>query len=239
MNKLTTAEMLKAYTIRKLGGGVIEVEITPEQMEDRLDDVLQMYNKYHMEGYTSSFYILPVQAGTSLYTLDDNIISVTYIIPRINEILSEPSFSIQWEYLNEKRWIGDIDLVGFELLMEKMKMIDVKFRLMDGFTFNQTTHQFQVFRQLDETENWALKVYKSNDPYDFPDIFNDEFVKEYFYALCSIQWGQNLTKYTGVPLPGGATLNASRILEDGKKEKERLEDLLIKKFSEPIDIMFG
>jgi hypothetical protein len=239
MSKLTTAEQLKNFTLRSLGQGAVNIEITPEQLDDRLDDVLQMYNKYHMEGYTSTFSLLNVTAGTSIYTLDDEIISVSYIIPRVNEILSEPSFSIQWEYLNEKRWIGDIDLVGFELLMEKMKMIDIKFRLQDGYVFNQTTHQFQVFRELDTTETWALKVYRSNDPYDYPDIFNDDWIKKYYKALCQIQWGTNLTKYRNVTLPGGATLNVDEIKREGKEDKKDCELELTSKFQEPIDIILG
>jgi hypothetical protein len=239
MNKISTLSDLKAYALRRLGNGVINIEITIDQQNDLVDDAIQMFSKYHFEGFSSTYALLQVTAGQDTFSLDDDVLSVRYIIPRVNEILSEPSFSVQWEFMNEKRWIGDIDLVGFELLMEKMKMIDIKFRLDTGYTFNQTTHQIQFIPSPEDTEIWALAIYKSNDPYDFPDIYNNDWLKKYVVALFREQWGDNLTKYTGVPLPGGSTLNGDAIRTKGENDRGKLEDELKTTWTEPILPMIG
>ena len=236
INSLTE---LKAYALRRLGGGAINVEITPDQQIDLIEDALQKFVRYHHEGSSITWALLSVTAGEDTYTLDDDILAIPYMIPNMQEILSEPTFSIQWEFLNERRWIGDIDLIGFELLSEKMKMIDIKFRQETGFNFNTTTHQIQFVPTPEENAVYGLRVYKMNDPYDHPDIYNNDWFKKYVVALFREQWGDNLTKYTGVPLPGGGSLNGEGIRQKGENDKKALEEELINTHRLPIDIICG
>jgi hypothetical protein len=70
-----------------------------------------------------------------------------------------------------------------------------------------------------------------NDPYDFPDMYNNDWLKKYVVALFREQWGLNLEKYSNVPLPGGATLNAGSIRSKGETDKKTLEDELISTFT--------
>jgi hypothetical protein len=239
INKITTLAGLKTYALRKLGDGVINIEITPEQQTDLIDDALQMFCKYHDEGVSLTYSLLAVTAALDKYTLDDDILAIPYMIEVTQEVLSEPTFSIQWEFLNERRWIGDIDLIGFELLAEKMKMIDIKFRQETGYNFNTTTHQIQFIPAPVESKTLALRVYKMNDPYDFPDIYNNDWLKKYVVACFREQWGDNLCKYSGVPLPGGSTLNAEGIRSKGEKDREALEKELQDTHRLPIDIICG
>ena len=49
-------------------------------------------------------------------------------------------------------------------------------------------------------------------------------MKKYVTALIKKQWGQNLSKFEGVQLPGGVTLQGRQILEDANTEIEKLEE---------------
>jgi len=49
-------------------------------------------------------------------------------------------------------------------------------------------------------------------------------LKKYVTALIKKQWGQNLSKFEGVQLPGGVTLQGRQILEDANTEIEKLEE---------------
>lgn len=53
------------YAIRKLGGGVITIEITPEQLEDRVDEALQFYQDFHYDG-TERVYLKHQIVGTDI-----------------------------------------------------------------------------------------------------------------------------------------------------------------------------
>ena len=50
------------------------------------------------------------------------------------------------------------------------------------------------------------------------------FMKDYTTALIKRQWGQNMSKFEGMQLPGGVTISGRQILEDSKEEIESLRE---------------
>ena len=69
-----------------------------------------------------------------------------------------------------------------------------------------------------------IDCYRKIDPTQFTDVYNDVWLKKYVTALIKKQWGQNLSKFEGVQLPGGVTLQGRQILEDANTEIEKLEE---------------
>ena len=49
-NPITTRETLKQYCLRALGKPVIEINVEDDQVEDRIDEVLQYFAQYHYDG---------------------------------------------------------------------------------------------------------------------------------------------------------------------------------------------
>lgn len=56
------------------------------------------------------------------------------------------------------------------------------------------------------------------------DVWNDRFFKSYATAKIKYQWGSNLSKFAGIQLPGGVTLDGPRIMEEALTEIEKLEE---------------
>jgi len=56
------------------------------------------------------------------------------------------------------------------------------------------------------------------------DVWNDRFLKQYATAKIKLQWGQNLSKYSGIQLPGGVTLDGNRISQEAQLEIDKLEE---------------
>jgi hypothetical protein len=46
-------------------------------------------------------------------------------------------------------------------------------------------------------------------------------------------------KFTGVPLPGGASLNAPAIMQEASREIAEIESQLMKNYELPVDPMIG
>jgi len=244
MSVLKSALQLKEYTLRKLGKGILTVNVTEDQLEDRLQEALEFFGKYHTDGFVETYHILPLTTGVWSYTLPEDILAVKFIIHQVNQIIGEPTFSFRWDFMNEKRFVGELDLIGYHLLMSKLELIDHMFRHDDGFVFNPSSHVFQLFGPsvppMDGSESIeALWVVKLLDPYDYVDIYNNDWLKQYYKALLQIQWGENLSKYSGTPLPGGGQLNAQDILNRGLADKERLEKEVYDKFTEPPSFFVG
>lgn len=48
--EIQSRQDLVDYALRQLGGGVVNIEITPEQLEDAVTDAVQYYQEYHFDG---------------------------------------------------------------------------------------------------------------------------------------------------------------------------------------------
>ena len=72
----------------------------------------------------------------------------------------------------------------------------------------------------------VIKAWRALDPTTWTEIYNQMWVKDYATAKIKKQWGTNLTKFTGVQMPGGVTLNGEMIYNDAVDELKRLDEEL-------------
>lgn len=56
------------------------------------------------------------------------------------------------------------------------------------------------------------------------DVWNDRFLKQYATAKIKYQWGTNLSKFAGIQLPGGVTLDGPRIMQEAQIEIDKIEE---------------
>jgi len=73
----------------------------------------------------------------------------------------------------------------------------------------------------------------------YSDIWNDRFLKQYTTALIKYQWGSNLSKFAGIQLPGGVTLDGPRIMQEAQAEIDKLEEQMHVINVLPGEIMMG
>ena len=89
------------------------------------------------------------------------------------------------------------------------------------------------------TEYIIIECWKKLDSATYTDIFDDMFLKEYVTALIKRQWGSNLSKYEGLQLPGGVTLNGAKIFEEAQVEIDKIQEQMSLKYELPTDFMIG
>lgn len=56
------------------------------------------------------------------------------------------------------------------------------------------------------------------------DVWNDRFLKRYATAMIKLQWGNNLSKFAGIQMPGGVTLDGVRIASEAQAEIDKMEE---------------
>ena len=97
---INTRQELVEYCLRKLGGGVVNVEVTEEQLFDRVEDSIEYYNEYHFDGIQRDYVIKKITAtvvsvpDVSGFNLNDTLLviekniqtSITAINPVDNTI---------------------------------------------------------------------------------------------------------------------------------------------------------
>ena len=71
------------------------------------------------------------------------------------------------------------------------------------------------------------------DPETYTSMYNDNWLKDYVEALFQQQWGRNLSKYDGIQMLGGVTLNGRQILEDASEFKKNLESTVRETYEIP------
>ena len=95
--------------------------------------------------------------------------------------------------------------------------------------FNE--HQGRLYLDMDWADLQAgdfilVEISLRQDPTTYTTMFNDNWLKDYVEALFQQQWGRNLSKYDGIQMLGGVTLNGRQILEDASQFKKDLEETL-------------
>ena len=84
-----------------------------------------------------------------------------------------------------------------------------------------------------------IECYRKLDPATYTDIFNDIYLKRYTTALIKRQWGANLSKFEGVQMLGGVTLNGAKLFEEAQADIEKLEEQIQLAYELPPNYMIG
>ena len=71
------------------------------------------------------------------------------------------------------------------------------------------------------------------------DVWDDRFLKQYATAKIKYQWGSNLSKFAGIQMPGGVTLDGPRIMEEAQREIDKIEEEMQSYNVLPNDFMMG
>ena len=93
--------------------------------------------------------------------------------------------------------------------------------------FNQHDNRLHIDmdweNDLQVDEYLVIDAYRKLDPDTYTDVYDDIWLKRYTTALVKKQWGANLSKFNGVAMIGGVTLNGQQIYSEALQDVEKLE----------------
>jgi hypothetical protein len=243
----TTREEFKMYCLRRLGAPVLQINVDPDQLEDRIDEALLYFWDYHYDGTTkiySTHQLTQTDIDNKFLTVDPSIISITNIFPLSDSDASINMFDLRYQLrLNELYDFTSASYVNYTLTMEHLRTLELLFTGRVPIRFNR--HQSTLYIDWswgDEVcvGQWVImEGYQLVDPTTYPDTWNDRWLKQYGTALFKRQWGENLRKFDNVTLPGGVMLNGEKIYQSAIKEISDLEKEMIRKYSLPCDMLMG
>ena len=242
-------EQLKDYCLRRLGFPVIEINVDPDQLEDRIDDAMYYYTQFHMDATDRYYFKYEMTSNdiTNRYiTVDDSIISVIRMI-RLGGFGATKGniFDFRYQYaLNDLYTFGStMSIVGYQMTRDYLSMIEFIFNQEKLLRFNR--HQQRIYIDLDWQKDvnagdyLIFETYKVIDPNTFTKVYNDKWLKDYVTALFKKQWGDNIKKYDGVSLPGGVKLNGQKIYDEAVTEIQKLEEECQKTYQLPVNFFIG
>jgi hypothetical protein len=126
--------------------------------------------------------------------------------------------------------------------MSYIKLVNDVFNYPMSFTYTRTTDRLFLdtdYTKLTGNNYLMVEAYVQIDTTQYHKVWNDRVFKKYYTALLKKQWAQNLAKFAGVPLPGGASINAPAMMNEAMAELKDIEESLKKTQELPPDPLIG
>lgn len=242
----TTRDAFKEYCLRRLGKPVIEINVDEDQVEDRIDDALRYYWDYHFDGTEKIYYkhlVTDTDKTNKYITVPDNVIGAVNLFNIADpSIRSDDLFNIRYQIaLNDLYTLTSVSMVPYYMVMEHLSLISEMLVGKQLLRYNRHMNRLYIDMDWNSLSNEYLLVeaYQIIDPTEYVDVWKDQWLMRYATALIKRQWGSNLTKFTGMQLPGGLTFNGEKIYNDAVAEITDLEDKMISSYSLPVMDMVG
>jgi hypothetical protein len=129
--------------------------------------------------------------------------------------------------LNDLYDLTATNILYYEQVQQHISLMDRMLVGRQPIRYNQ--HMNRLYLDLDvdsisDDEYILIECYRKIDPTTFTDVYDDMWLKKYATALVKYQWGENLSKFQGIALPGGVTLDASQMKQEAQEEIQRLEE---------------
>jgi hypothetical protein len=243
-----TRQTLIDYCLRALGAPVLEINVDDDQVSDRIDEAFQFFREYHHDAIIKIYkkHQLSAQDISNQYiTLPESMLYVTRLFPLTNNSSnSSGMFSARYQvHLND---LYDLQYAGalanYVETRQYLESLDLLLNGTPAVRFNRHMSRLKIdidWSTVVQNDWLVVEGYETVDEAAFAKVYNDKFLKRYATALIKRQWGQNMSKFEGMVLPGGVTLNGTKMMDDANAEILALETDIVYNSSLPVDFMIG
>jgi len=240
-------DQFKEYCLRKLGKPVIEINVDDDQVDDRVDEALKKYYDFHFDGSDKIYYkhqVTETDKVNKYITMPENILGVVNLFPISDpSVRSDDIFNIRYQIaLNDLYTLTSVSMVPYYMVMEHLALIQELLVGKQPIRYNRHKDRLYVdmdWNNINVGEYLLVEAYEIVDPDVWTDAWGDNWLQKYCTELIKKQWGSNLTKFTGMQLPGGIQFNGEKIYDDAVAEIAKLEENLIGSYSLPVMDMVG
>lgn len=246
MSVPTTRQQFKDFCLRRLGHPIIKINVTDEQIDDRLDEALAFYWDYHFDGTEKTYYkhlITATDITNKYITLPENIIGAVNIFPIGESYSTNSMFSIRYQiYLNDLYTLTTPSMLPYFSTLQHLSLIEQLLIGQQPIRYNR--HRNILYIDMDwslvkEGNYFLVEAYEIVDPETYTNVWKDRWLMRYCTALIKRQWSMPLKKYAGLMNVGGVQFDGQRLYEEAEAEIAKLEEEMIYTFSLPVSDFIG
>lgn len=237
------------YCLRNLGKPVININVAPEQVLDRIDEALQVYSEYHYDATEKEWIAYRVTAEDIVnggINLPEDILVVDKIIGMDGTFQSyadDQDFGYRYQLvMGSFSPFRSLDILSYYLNVSYINEINSLINVDPTFEYTRHRNKLKIAQNMKEFYAGnviALHVFRVIDPDQNPYVWNDKWLKDYTTALIKRQWGANLLKHGEIQLLGGVTVNGQVLFDQATLDIQRLEDDLHNIYAEPVNFFIG
>ena len=254
MATLQSREQFTDYCLRRLGAPVIEINVDPDQVSDRIDDAIQYWQDYHFDGAQKFYWVhMITQNDINNMYLDASqavdpqgntveILGVTRIFPLNDSQATVNMFDLRYQLrLNELYDFTSASMINYTMTQQHLRSLELQFTGEVPIRFGRNMQRLYIDwawgsgYEVAPSQVVISECYGAIDPNTYPNIWNDRWLKEYATALIKRNWGENMSKFGGIQLPGGVTLNGKDTVDAALLDIRRLEDDMVNNYSGPLE----
>ena len=165
--------------------------------------------------------------GQGYVVLPESVYSVLRVFPFVDKS-GLNMFDLRYQLrLNDLYDFSSTSIINYDVVLRHLDFLDHILVGEKPLRFNQ--HDNRLYVDMDWKNDLAvgeflvIEAYRKMDPDTHTDVYNDIFLKRYVTALFKKQWGANLSKFDGVAMIGGVTLNGRQIYSEALQDIEKLE----------------
>lgn len=246
----TSLSELKDYIKRRLGYPVVQINVTDEQIYDRIADTLLFYRDYHYNGSNRTYVkwqLTSTDISNQYLAVSGNIIGVTRILnPNLATVSGSMFTSVEF-WMRSQINFGDFfgstqsSFIEYFLTQQRISDMDQLFKSYPGTRFNVKEGKLYIdFDWANDVKegDWIIgECFSYLDPETYKNIFYERFILEHATAGVKMQWGANIKKFGGIQLPGGMTMDGQGIYDEGKNDRDSLEEGLLGSGMPPLDLI--
>ena len=171
------------------------------------------------------------------------VLAVTRIFPLSNRG-NQNMFDVRYQLrLNDLYDFSSTSVIHYDMVLRNLDMLDHILVGEKPIRFNQYNNKLFVDMdwKTDITvgEYLVIECFRKLDPTVMTDVYNDIYLKRYVTALLKKQWGSNLSKFNGVAMLGGVTLNGQQIFSEALQDIQKLEEEIRGTYETPVTYMIG
>ena len=173
----------------------------------------------------------------------DSVISVINVFP-LSDRANLNMFDVRYQLrLNDLYDFSSTSIIHYDMVLRHLDFLDHILVGEKPTRFNQ--HQNRLYIDMDWKndisvgEYLVIECYRKLDPETMTDVYNDIYLKRYVTALFKRQWGANLSKFNGVTMLGGVTLNGQQIFQEAQEDIRKLEEEIRGTYETPVTYMIG
>lgn len=229
-----TRQGLADFCLRKLGAPLLNIEISDEQIEDCIHESLEYYHEYHSDGMERDIFkhqITQKDIDRKYIEVPDGIVSIIKIMPYTGLFTQDYLFDGQYQFwLSEIKFLHNYNTNQFYTTMDYLNHVNFILNKEKQFRFNRRMNKLFIDTNWNtdlKLGTWVVfEVYRELDPEEYPSVYDDRWLKKYCTAVMKKQWGQNLSKYENMELPGGVRVNGTIMKQEAEEEIRLLEQEL-------------
>ena len=171
------------------------------------------------------------------------VLAVKRIFPlsnRGNQNLFDIRYQLRLNYLYD---FSSTSIIHYDMVLRHLDFLDHILVGEKPIRFNQYNNKLFVDmdwkNDISVGEYLVIECFRKLDPETMTDVYNDIYLKRYTTALIKRQWGANLSKFNGVAMLGGVTLNGQQIFSEAQEDIRKLEEEIRGTYETPVTYMIG